>query len=103
MVVEEGGEARTINFCQQCCNEQLVQQGKLRLKVWQWKGVMGFEQFTRGMWEYFTLERTGARKILADASREKQEGIQHQKEGKPSEWTLERIREGYEKVARDEI
>ena len=26
--VEEGGEARTINLCQQCCNEKLVQQGK---------------------------------------------------------------------------
>ena len=24
MVVEEGGEAHTINLCQQCCNEQLV-------------------------------------------------------------------------------
>ena len=39
---------------------------------------MGNEQFLSGMWEYFTLERGGARKILADASREQQEGIQGQ-------------------------
>ena len=39
MVVEEGGEARTINLCQQCYNENLVQQGKQPLKLWQWKGV----------------------------------------------------------------
>ena len=29
-----------------------------------WK-VMGSEQFLRGMWVYFTLERAGARKHLA--------------------------------------
>ena len=72
------------------------------------------------MWEYFTLKRAGARKILEDASREKQEGIQGQwqqespfreilehvirnadmgyfpndaEEEKSSEWTLERTRE----------
>ena len=114
-----------------------------------WK-VMGNEQLIRGMWEYFTLERTEVRKILAEASREKQEGIQGQwqqetafrevleqvkksadadcgpemmrrgylamkngrwedfkeryrKEGKSSEWTLERVRESHEKVAKDEI
>ena len=39
-----------------------------------WK-VMGNEQLKRGMWEYFTLERAEVRKILADVSREKQEGI----------------------------
>ena len=91
MVVEEGGEAHTINLCQQCYNEQLVQQGKPRLNLWQWRGiveqkahrgriwkVMGTEQFIRGMWAYFTLERTEVRKILAEASREKHEGIQGQ-------------------------
>ena len=35
VVVEEGGEARTINLCQQCCKEQMMQQGKPRLKSWQ--------------------------------------------------------------------
>ena len=39
---------------------------------------MGNEQFIRGMWEYFTLERAGARTIVADAAREKREGIQGQ-------------------------
>ena len=108
------------------------------------------EQFIRGMWEYFTLKRAEAKKILEDASRERQEGIQGQwqqespfrevleqvrrnvdigcdaqmmrkgcialrdgsweefKEGcrekeKSSEWTLEKIREAYEKVAREDI
>ena len=35
VVVEEGGEAHTINLCQQCYNEQMVQQGKPRLNAWQ--------------------------------------------------------------------
>ena len=87
-VVVEGGEAHTINLCQQCYNEKLVQQGKPRLKLRQWKGivekkahrgriwnVIGNEQFRRGMWEYFTLKRAEARKILANAA---QEGIQGQ-------------------------
>ena len=52
---------------------------KQPLKLWQWKGVVdkkahrgmlwkvfGSEQFLRGMWEYFTLER----KIPADAVQE---------------------------------
>ena len=38
-VVDEGGEAHTVNLCQQCCKEQFVQQGKPRLKLWQWRGV----------------------------------------------------------------
>ena len=46
-----------------------------RGRIWT---VMGNEQLLHGMWEYFTLERPDARKILADASREKQEGIQGQ-------------------------
>ena len=37
---------------------------------------MGNEQLKRGMWEFFTLVRAEVRKILADASLEKQEGIQ---------------------------
>ena len=39
VVVEEGGEAHTINLCQRCYNgsykEQMVQQGRPRLKSWQ--------------------------------------------------------------------
>ena len=96
VVVEEGGEARTINLCQQFYNEKFVQQGKQPLKLWQWKGVVekkahrgrlwkvfGSEQFLRGMWKYFTLEQAGARKILADAAREKQEGKQGQWQQEP--------------------
>ena len=78
MVIEEGGEARTIKLCKLCCNAKLVQQGKQPLKSKErkevlekkahrdrpWK-VFGSEQFLRRMWEYFTLKRTGARKILA--------------------------------------
>ena len=115
-----------------------------------WK-VFGSGQFLRGMWEYFSLKRVGARKYLADGAREKQEGKQGQeqdeppfkevleqikrsadihiavskpcavptsqwsmaigrifkeeyrKDGKFCEWTFERIREAYEKVAMDDI
>ena len=110
----------------------------------------GSEQLLRGIWEYSTLKRDGARKILADAAQEKQEGKRGQwqqhppfnevlkqvkrsadtycghqtmrraytrmkhghwesfkeecrKEGKLCEWTFERIREAYEKVAMDDI
>ena len=38
----------------------------------------GHDQFTRGRWEYFTLERAEAKRIRDDAAREKQEGIQGQ-------------------------
>ena len=90
MVVEEGGEGHTINLCQLCYNDKLMQQGKEPLKLWQRRGVekkahrgriwevMGHNQFLRGMWECFSLERAEARKIPADASLEKQEGTQGQ-------------------------
>ena len=39
-VVEEGGEARTINLCQQYDNEKLVQQGTQQLKLWHRTGVV---------------------------------------------------------------
>ena len=42
-----------------------------RGRIWKEKGN---EQFLRGMCVYFTFERAEARKILAEASREKQEG-----------------------------
>ena len=84
MVIEEGGEARTINLRKRCCNEKLVQQGKQSLKSMEWSGVVerkahrgrlweifGIEQFLRGMREYFILKRAGARKLLADAAQEK--------------------------------
>ena len=40
VVVEEGGEAPTVNLRQQCHNEQMVQQGKPRLNSWQWRAVV---------------------------------------------------------------
>ena len=84
IVIENGGEARTVNLCQQCYNEKLVQQGNqsLKSKAWRefverkphrgrlWK-IFGSEPFLRGMWEYFFLKRAWARKIVADAAEEK--------------------------------
>ena len=53
---------------------------------------MGNEEFIRGMWEYFTLKREEAKKILEDALWERQEGIQGQ-------WQQEfRLREILEQV-----
>ena len=91
MVVEEGGETRTINLCKLCCNGKLVQQGNQPLKLWEWKEVVekkahrcrlwkvfGSEHFLRGRWDYFILKRAWARKILADAAQQKQEVIQGQ-------------------------
>ena len=91
VVVEEGGEARTVNLCQQCYHERLVQQGEPRLNSWQvravvekkahsgriWR-VMGGEPFTRGMWEYSILRRAEAKRIREGAARERQEGRQGQ-------------------------
>ena len=37
MVVEESGEACTINLCKLCYNEKLVQQGKQPLNLWEWR------------------------------------------------------------------
>ena len=106
VVVEEGGEVHTVNLCQQCCNKQMVQQGKPRPNAWQWKAVvekkahrgrmwkmMGNEQFTKGMCEYCTLQRAEAKKILEDAARERQEGIQGQRQQEsPSREVLEQVR-----------
>ena len=83
MVIEEGGEARTINFCKRCYNEKLMKQGKQSLKSKEWREVVerkahhgrlwktfGSEQLLRGMWEYFILKRAWARKIVADVVQE---------------------------------
>ena len=76
VVIEVGGEVRTINLCKLCYNEKCVQQGKEPRQLWEWKGVVekkahrrrlwlvfGSEQFLHGVWEYFTLKWAGARKI----------------------------------------
>ena len=37
VVFEEGGEARTVNLCQQCYGERRVQQVEPSLNSWQWR------------------------------------------------------------------
>ena len=87
MGIEEGGDARTINLCQRCYNEKLVQQGKQSLKSKEWREVVERKAHRRRLWKnlrkriipsrnvvYFTLQRAWPRKILADAAQEKQEG-----------------------------
>ena len=99
MLIDDGGEARTINLCKRCYNAKIVP-----LKEWKevlekeahrgrlWK-VFGSEQFLRGMWEYFTLKRAWARKNLADAAQEKQEGKQGQWQYEsPFKEVLEQVR-----------
>ena len=89
MVVEEGGEARTVNLCQQCHDERRVQQGEPGLKLVAMEGSRGEEgtswknlenhgkrAFTRG--RVLFSEEAEAKRIRDDAAREKQEGIQGQ-------------------------
>ena len=53
------------------------------------------EQFMCGMWEQFTIKRAWAKKVLADAAKEKQEGIQGQwQQGFPVKEVLEQFK-GY--------
>ena len=144
VVVEEGGEARTINLRQQCYSERQVQQGEPRLNSWQWRAVvekkahrgrigiiMGNEQFTRGMWEYFTLEKAEAKKeYKVSGSRSLHSGRSWSmpeemktwsaaqklsclatrgrileectEKGKSSVWASGTFREAYEKVVKEE-
>ena len=45
------------------------------------------------MWEYFTLKRAGARKIVADAAQEKQEGKEGQgQQGSPFKEVLAQVK-----------
>ena len=37
---------------------------------------MGMEQYLLGMWKHFTIKRAWTEKVLADAEKQKQEGIQ---------------------------
>ena len=59
-----------------------------------WK-LFGSDQFLRRMWEweYFTLKRTGARQILADAAQQKEKGKQGQwQQESPFKKVLEHVR-----------
>ena len=38
--------------------------------------VFGMKQYLRGIWEHFTVKRACVKAVLADAEKEKQEGIQ---------------------------
>ena len=70
--------------------ERVVERKAHRGRIWK---VMGNEQFLRGMWEYFTLKRADAKKILEDDSREKQEGKQGQwQQESPFKEVLEQVK-----------
>ena len=49
--------AHTISLCRQCYNEQLVQQGKPRLKLWQWKGVVEKRAHRGKIWKVMGSEQ----------------------------------------------
>ena len=68
VVVEEGGEARTVNLCQQCFHERRVQQGEPRLNSWQWRADVEKKAHRGRIWD--------------DAARERQEGIQGHRAGR---------------------
>ena len=72
-----------------------------RGRLWR---IMGNEQFTRGMWEYFIRKRVEAKKIRDDAAREKQEGIQGQwQQESPFRDILEHARSNEDMVCSSEI
>ena len=122
VVVEEGGEARTVNLCQQCYNERQAQQGEPRLNSWQRRAVvekeahrgriwriMGNEQFT----EYFPgagrnedMGRSSEilRKGYFETRDSRWEEFKEEcmEKGMSSESALGAIREAYEKVVKEE-
>ena len=49
VVVEEGGETRTVNLCQPCYNERQVQQGEPMLNSWQWRAVVKKNHIKRAL------------------------------------------------------
>ena len=89
---------------------KVVQKGKQLLQVAEWKEVVerkahrgrlwktfGSQQFMRGMWEYFTIKRAWAKKVLADAPKEKQEGIQGRwQQESPFKEVLEHVKENWD-------
>ena len=70
MVIEEGGEARTINLCKLCYNAN---------KTWS----AGQTNYGRSL-EVNSFCLLRSRKILEDAGREKQEGRQSQWQQEPT-------------------
>ena len=51
MVIEEGGEARTINLCKLCYNAKLVQQGKQSLQSKEWREVVERKAHWGRLWK----------------------------------------------------
>ena len=91
MVIEEGGQARTINLCKLCHNAKLVQQGKQPQKIEGMKRGVGEEGTSWQAMEDLRKRTISARDVrvfislwawamkkLADAAQEKQEGTQGQ-------------------------
>ena len=91
MVTEEGGEVRTINLCRPCHSARLVQQGKQPLKPKEWRESVERKAHRGRLWtisevnnfcaecrSISTIKRAWAGMILADATPEKQKGIQGQ-------------------------
>ena len=61
-----------------------------RGRLWR---MLGKDQYRQGMWEYFSLERLRAKKLMKDAEKEKQEGIQGQwQQESPAKEFLDRVK-----------
>ena len=73
VVVEEGGEARTVNRVSAVLRQ--VRQGEPRLNSWQWRAVVDEKAHLGRIWRIMGTE---AKRIRDDAAREKQEGIKGQ-------------------------
>ena len=102
VVLNDGCEAYTTNYCQKCFNKHLQAKGEEPLTNVQWRQVvekkayrgrmwkmMEKEPYLRGMWEYFFCERS--KRQLADE--EKQAGIQGQwQQESPAREYLEQVK-----------
>ena len=53
VVVEVGGESHTVNLCQECHNEQMVQEGKPRLNSWQRRAVVEKKAHRGKRWKIY--------------------------------------------------
>ena len=80
--MKEREESCTTNLCQQCYNKSLVARGEKPLKKWQWyemveqkapRGrlwrMLGKDQYTREMCEYYCRERLRVKELREDAEK----------------------------------
>ena len=91
MVIEEGGEARTINLCKLYYNAKPVQQCKQPLKSWEWKEVEEKKGHRGRMWKVFENEQlqrnVGVFHSQEGRCKEDSSGCCSRKqEGKPGQW-----------------